>query len=235
MAREDVEVNQSEEWALEIQRQLDSGQYPKWPNEAMVKVLFGGSNYLKTPVKPQPDWRVLDVGCLFANNLLPFAEMGCDCHGVDIHPKMVETARTVAGERGIQAEFKVGSNRALPYSDGYFDLLLSVGTIHYEGSEENVMAALKEFRRVLKPGGRCFISTTGPDHEIYKKAKLLGNHRYQITDFDFRNDQIFFFFDTERYFHQYLSQVFRKNEIGRELFEPTLFTENSLFSVSVKH
>lgn len=215
MTREDVEVNQSEEWALEIQRQLDSGQYPKWPNEVMVKVLFGGGNYLKTPFVPQPEWRVLDVGCLFANNLLPFSEMGCDCHGVDIHPKMVETAMTVAGKRGIQAEFKVGSNRGLPYPDSYFDLVLSIATIHYEGTVENMRRALNEFKRVLKPGGGLYITTVAPKHEIYKRAQVLGNHQFRVSNFDFRDGQNFSFSDTQHYFQHNLSEVFSDVETGR--------------------
>ena len=117
-----MEVKQSKEWAEEIQRHFKSGQYPKWPNEAMLKILFGGSNYLKRSFKPKPEWRVLDVGCFFANNLLPFAEIGCECHGVDIDPVMVEITKTVAKKRGIKADFKVGSNRSLPYPENHFDL-----------------------------------------------------------------------------------------------------------------
>lgn len=208
-------VSQKDEWNQEIQREKQKASYPKWPNEAMLKVLFGGSDYLKTPFKPQSKWRVLDVGCGFGNNLVPFADIGCECHGVDIHPQMATTAQGVMDKRGFKARFQEGSNRSLPYPDNHFDLLLSVNTLHYEGSEERVMAALKEFRRVLKPGGGLYLSTVAPKHEIYKRAELLGSQRYRIRDFGFRDGQEFFFFDNERYLQYYCRKIFTDVETGR--------------------
>jgi SAM-dependent methyltransferase len=205
----------TEKWNEEIKRESAARKYPKWPSEAMLKILFGGGDYLKSPFKPSPAWRVLDVGCGFANNLVPFADIGCDCHGVDLHPEMAATAQAVMDERGFKTRIQAGSNRALPFPDAHFDLLLSINTLHYEGSEENVLAAFKEFRRVLKPGGGVYLSTVGPEHEIYRRAKLLGHHRYQVQNFDFRDGEEFFFFDSERYLRHYCEQVFTDVETGR--------------------
>jgi ubiquinone/menaquinone biosynthesis C-methylase UbiE len=143
----------TDEWNKEILREKQESKYPKWPNEVMLKILFGGSDYLNSPFKPQPSWRVLDIGCGFANNLVPFADIGCECHGVDLHSEMAATVQEIMDERGYKTKIQTGSNRVLPYPDGHFDLLLSVNTRHYESSEENFLAALKEFRRVMKPGG----------------------------------------------------------------------------------
>ena len=215
MTKNGETASQKEEWNREIQREKQVASYPKWPNEAMLKVLFGGADYLKTPYKPQSQWRVLDVGCGFGNNLVPFADIGCDCHGVDIHPQMAATVQEVMDKRGFKARFQEGSNRSLPYPDGHFDLLLSVNTLHYEGSEERVVAALKEFRRVLKPGGGLYLSTVAPKHEIYKRAETMGGHRYRIRDFGFRDGQEFFFFDSERYLQYYCETIFKDVETGR--------------------
>ena len=205
----------TDEWNKEILREKQQRKYPKWPNEVMLKLLFGGSDYLNVPYKPQPSWRVLDVGCGFANNLVPFADIGCECHGVDLHPEMAATVQEIMDECGYKTKIQTGSNRSLPYPDGHFDLLLSINTLHYEGSEENVLAALKEFRRVLKPGGGLYLSTVGPEHEIYRRAQVLGNHRYKVQDFDFRNGHEFFFFDTERYLKHFCMQSFADVETGR--------------------
>lgn len=208
-------VNQREEWNQEIRREKQAAKYPKWPNEAMVKVLFGGSTYLRRPLKPESDWRVLDVGCGFGNNLVPFADMGCECHGVDIHEEMAATTQEVMDQRGFRAQFQEGSNRSLPFPDAYFDLLLSVNTLHYEGSEENILAALQEFKRVLKPGGGVYLSTVAPKHEIYKRAETMGGHRYTIRNFGFRDGQQFFFLDNQRYLEYYCRKVFEDVETGR--------------------
>lgn len=205
----------TEKWNAEIKRESAARKYPKWPNEAMLKILFGGGDYLKSPFKPSSEWRVLDVGCGFANNLVPFADIGCDCHGVDLHPDMAATAQAVMNERGFKTHIQAGSNRALPYPEAHFDLLLSINTLHYEGSEANILAALKEFRRVLKPGGGVYLSTVGPEHEIYRRAVLLGAHRYRVQNFDFRDGEEFFFFDSERYLRYHCERVFSDVETGR--------------------
>ena len=210
--------NQSDKpdkWDAEFRRQYHVKQYPKWPNEAMIKMLFGGKNYLKRPFKPLPEWKVLDIGCGFANNLLPFLDIGCDCHGMDLHEGIVENVKNVMQERGYELTFSVGSNSSIPYPDNSFDLLISLNTLHYEGTEEKVLTALNEFKRVLKPGGGLYISTVGPKHDIYTKAKPLLNHRYEIANFDFRDGQEFFFFDNERYLQHYCQIVFDDVEIGR--------------------
>ena len=205
----------TEAWNEEIQREKIEGQYPKWPNEVMLKILFGGDHYLRTPFKPQSSWRVLDVGCGFANNLVPFADIGCDCHGVDLTSQMAATVQNVMDSRGFNVKIQAGNNRSLPFPDEYFDLLLSVNTLHYEGTEEKFEAALQEFRRVLKPGGGVYISTVGPEHEIQKRATLLGNHRYRVQDFGFRSGEEFYFCDSEQYLQFHCKKFFETVETGR--------------------
>ncbi len=217
-------IAQTKEWS-DFHINKVGANYPKWPNEPMLKTLFG--SYSANPPRPQPGWRVLDVGCGFGNNLVPFADMGCECHGVEIESSICSIAENVLAKRGYSAKVVVGQNRALPYPDLHFDLLLSVATIHYESTEENVLAALREFKRVIKPGGRAYIATAGPSHKIQQRAEVLGHHRYRIRGYDFRNGQEFFFFDNEGYFEYYCKHVFETVEVGR-------ITEN-LFSMTVDH
>ena len=54
---------QSNEWAEELKRELDRENYPQWPNETMLKVLFG--SYLKKKFILHENANVLDVGCFF--------------------------------------------------------------------------------------------------------------------------------------------------------------------------
>ncbi len=187
-------------------------RYPRWPNETMVKIIFG--NYLNHSPALDARSAVLDVGCGFGNNLIPFLDLGHECHGVDIHPDMIEVTRSILAERGYRPEIKLGSNRALPFEDELFDLVLSVNTIHYESSEENVRSALEEFHRVTKPGGTVFISTVSPEHDIYRKADPVGQRLFRIKDWDFRDGQQFFFFHSDEDLGGYLEQLFGRVETG---------------------
>jgi ubiquinone/menaquinone biosynthesis C-methylase UbiE len=202
------------EWQQEFLRELSTGNFPKYPNEVMLKIIFG--SYLEKPLQPQASWKVLDVGCAFGSNLIPFADLGCEVHGIDIHPDIVANAEKVMNKRGYKTmSFSEGTNQKIPYPDNHFDLILSINTLHYESSEHDLLNALSEFRRVLKVGGACYLSTVGPQHEIYRRAELIGEHINVIQHFGFRNGEKMFFFDNERYLKYYLSHYFSDIETGQ--------------------
>ncbi|MDX1502309.1 MAG: class I SAM-dependent methyltransferase [Thermoanaerobaculia bacterium] len=82
------------------------------------------------------------------------AGRGAACHGVDISPPIVGSARRELAMRGRRLSGVVADVRALPYRDGIFDAVYSMGTVeHFEETEH----ALTEIRRVLRPGGRAVI------------------------------------------------------------------------------
>ena len=47
---------QKQKWNEEFLRELDTGEYPKYPNEVMLKLVFG--SYLEKPLAPQKNWKV---------------------------------------------------------------------------------------------------------------------------------------------------------------------------------
>lgn len=190
------------------------GNFPTWPVEVMVKVLFG--DYLEKRPKISPDTKVLDVGCGFGNNLLPFLVLGCRCAGVEITQEIASLTQDILHKRGVkEVVIKEGNNRFLPFEDGSFDLVISNNVLHYEKDEENILKALEEYNRVLRTDGTLFLMTVGPKHSIYQRAIPLGNHKYQISNYDFRDGAIYFYFDNEKYLEFYLSKFFPHVETGR--------------------
>ena len=80
---------------------------------------------------------------------------GARAYGIDISPPTVVQARA-AFEQGSRASLRsaIGDVRALPFADGSFDAIYSMGTIeHFDETER----AVEEMARVLKPGGRAII------------------------------------------------------------------------------
>ncbi|MFP4517945.1 MAG: methyltransferase domain-containing protein [Oceanicaulis sp.] len=185
-----------------------------FPTELMLHVLLS-ERYTGWPVIVREGARVLDVGALHGANLAAFADRGCACHGVEINDAMVELARTACAEQAIAAEIRQGVNTALPYEAGYFDLLLSVNVVHYEDDGAGLDAALAEYARVLKPGGRAFIVTGGPEHFIRESAQRLGANRYQLTYEDFRKGQVMAYFEDEADLAARCGRVFSRVVTGR--------------------
>ncbi|MFP3940517.1 MAG: class I SAM-dependent methyltransferase [Thermoanaerobaculia bacterium] len=101
-----------------------------------------------------PGARVLDVGCGNGGLLLPFAEAGLSCWGLDVtlHPELAETA----GAAGVPLRQVQGRGEALPFPDGVFDLVLLAETLEHVAAPR---AVGREVARVLRPGGLCYLTT----------------------------------------------------------------------------
>jgi len=196
--------------------------YPQWPNEAMLKMVFG--SYLKHRISLTPETRVLDVGCGFGNNLLPFLVRGLRCSGTEVTEDMAAQTKGILKERGFDADIRFGTNRQLPFADGSFDLLLSMNVIHYEASRQNVEAAFAEYARVLDTGGRLVLMTVGPTHAILKEAKVIEPHVYEIRNYDFRDGSRFYAFDCDECLQKCLEKDFKNVETGR--VQESLMTVN---------
>lgn len=92
--------------------------------------------------------RILDVGCGTGANLLLLSKYG-DAEGVDISDDALAFCR----ERGLQ-KVKKGAAEELPYADESFDLVSALDVVEHLDDD---LAALKEMKRVLRPGGRVFL------------------------------------------------------------------------------
>ena len=106
---------------------------------------------------------VLDVGCGSGASALPAAEAvgpSGQVIGVDLAEKLLNLGRAKAAERGLNnVEFRVGDMTDLGFPDGRFDAVVSVFAIFFvEDMEEQVA----ELWRMVYPGGRLAITTSGP-------------------------------------------------------------------------
>ncbi len=76
--------------------------------------------------------------------------------GVDMTPEMIERARRNAREGGFpNVEFRLGEIEHLPVADAAVDVVISNCVINLVPDKRAVFA---EMRRVLRPGGRAYLS-----------------------------------------------------------------------------
>jgi SAM-dependent methyltransferase len=110
----------------------------------------------------------LEVGIGSGENL-PFLPAGWTVHGVDIARTQLEACQrrhpAMAGRLAwVEAE-------NLPFADGTFDACWSVGGFNYYSDHE---AALREMRRVTKPGGPVVVADELPGLHRAGLGHLLG-------------------------------------------------------------
>ena len=111
-------------------------------------------NVLARAIGPAKKQRILDVGTGTGFLALFLAEMGHDCLGVDLTPKMLEQAREKAKARNLKAQFLLGDAEALEVEDNNFDVVINRLLLWTLPQPE---IALREWIRVLKPGGKIVI------------------------------------------------------------------------------
>ena len=160
--------------------------------------------------------------------------MKADLYGTEVTKKICNIAENLLKQKNIISTIKVGTNKDIPFQSNFFDLLLSINVLHYENSEKNIIKALKEYRRVLKKGGTLILITVGPNHQIIKNSEILSPHIYKIKKWDFRNNEKFFYFDSEKYLQNYLLKLFNSIETGRSTEKLMTKTLDFLVSKGVK-
>jgi ubiquinone/menaquinone biosynthesis C-methylase UbiE len=96
----------------------------------------------------------LDIGCGTGFLSLEMAGRGHRVTGVDFAPAMLSEARRKAAERGAAVRFEEADAEQLPFAAGSFDLTVCR---HVLWTLPHPEAAIDEWMRVLRPGGRLAV------------------------------------------------------------------------------
>jgi ubiquinone/menaquinone biosynthesis C-methylase UbiE len=149
---------------LEIKDSVQKQFSPVAANYASSAVHAGGPDLaaMLAAVTPGGAERVLDAGCGAGHTALAFAPMAAEVVGLDLTEAMLAQGRKLARDRGLaNVAFQRGDVERLPFPDAWFDLVTSRYSAHHY---PHPPAALREFARVLKPGGAfLLVDVVSPD------------------------------------------------------------------------
>ena len=108
---------------------------------------------------------VLDVATGTGHAAFAIAPCVRQVVGTDITPEMLNEARALQDSNGIDnVVFQLADVESLPFADESFDIVTCRRAAHHF---PNLMQALREMRRVLKPGGRLAIDDRSvPDDDF---------------------------------------------------------------------
>jgi ubiquinone/menaquinone biosynthesis C-methylase UbiE len=146
---------------IDIHEKYGKGNIDQWTNDLL---------------KPQPGMNILDIGCGAGKLSFLFNEYtkgGAKITGSDFSEELLDKAREKNKKLGTKIDFQfMDFNKPFNFADNTFDLCTSAFAIYYASDLDFTFG---EAHRVLKPGGRLFVSGPLPEnkrmfYEIIKEA-----------------------------------------------------------------
>ena len=169
---------------------------------------------------------VVDVGGGAGVYAIPLASAGYEVHLVDPVPLHVEQAAAAARQAGTPlASISAGDARDLAIADDSADAVLLLGPLYHLTSREDRMAALREARRILRPGAIVVAKALSRFYPVFEELAggmpaspegLAGTARF-LADGQYRNpggDPAYF---TTSYFHRPEELADELKDAGLEL------------------
>jgi ubiquinone/menaquinone biosynthesis C-methylase UbiE len=131
---------------------------PSYPVEAINATLEG----LPRPVV------VADIGCGTGISSRLLAACGAKVIGIDPNADMLGTARTASQQDAITIDYRLGTGEQTGLADASVDVVVCAQAFHWLKAAD----ALREFHRMLKPGGRAALiwNVRDDDHDAFTIA-----------------------------------------------------------------
>lgn len=129
--------------------------------------------------------RILDYGFGYGQELIYFAENGYDVYGLDIAPSAKSRFDDYLREHKpelmnrIKTQLLTPDLSRLPFEDNCFDFIHSNQVIYHLPSEDAIRGLLREWHRILKPGGLLMFSTVGPQNTLVTEGVQVGKDLYE--------------------------------------------------------
>lgn len=162
----------------------DRGHITKWLQKLQLETI--------KIMSPKPSDHVLDVGSGTGWAVVHLSRMLSDGRacGIDISSAMIQKAITKT--KGLKnVEFKVGDAENIQYDNEEFDSVICTISFHHYPKPG---VALREFWRVLKPGGHAYILDVCRDesllvyifdlaHKVFRGDHVRYYHTEEIKEF----------------------------------------------------
>jgi len=133
----------------------------------------------------EEEMTVLDVGCGTGFATEGLLEHVDEVYALDQSEHQLAQAYEKFGKHAPPVHFHRGDAERLPFATDTFDVVWSSGSIEYW---PNPILALREFRRVLKPGGQVLV--VGPNYPDNVISQLLADSIMLFYD-EYEADRMF--------------------------------------------
>jgi SAM-dependent methyltransferase len=150
-----------------LERQIHEVEEWHWWYRGRRRIISSVVRRLELP----PGAEILDAGCGSGRNMVDLARYG-PVTGLEIADASITWARN----RGI-GEIVKGSITEAPFPDDRFDFAVCLDVLEHIDEE---LAALRELRRILRPGGRLLV-TVPAYQSLWSEHDVINHHKRRYT------------------------------------------------------
>ena len=125
---------------------------------------------------------VLELGCGTGSVLLPIAERGIACQGIDLSSAMLARAREKFEARGVTAGLHVGDMTDFDLDERFGLVFVASNSLTHLHVADDVVSCFRAVRRHLTPGGRFAFDVFNPSVQVLAGADGLRRERRRFAD-----------------------------------------------------
>jgi SAM-dependent methyltransferase len=143
--------------------ELKARQSVMWgngPYERITDTITDIHDVVVDRLEPRPGMKWLDAACGTGAVAFLAAERGAEVTGMDLAPVLIDRAKEIAAERGVEIRFDIGDAEAMSYDDASFDAVSSTCGVMFAPDHG---AVARELARVTRPGGRIALANWTPE------------------------------------------------------------------------
>jgi glycine/sarcosine N-methyltransferase len=157
-------------------------RFVNWKARLALEIPFLASELSSPEHELEGKISILDAACGTGHHAIALAAQGFECAGADFSGNMIEIARTNAQAASQEVLFrKAGFGQLVQAFDRQsFDGLICLGnSLPHILDEAKMVAALVDFKTLLRPGGKLIIQNRNFDSVIQEHKRWMDPQTYR--------------------------------------------------------
>ena len=125
------------------------------------------------------DKRILDVACGTGAIIIPLAQIGAKCVGIDYSKDLIQLAREDATSKGLDIDYRVMDATEVQKLESKFDLVIVALLFPHLPQLKDIAQTIASISKVLEDTGRLIIAEPHPSFDYYMKNRMAyGDFQY---------------------------------------------------------
>lgn len=162
---------------------------------------------------------VLDCGA--GGNCPPlalFSDYGYKTYGIELSDSQIQKAKAFSEKHNVELNISKGDIRNMPFENESISYIYSYNTI-FHMKKEDITKAVDEIKRVLRPGGICFINFLSINDDDFEQGEKVGEGEFLQDEGDEKIIHTYYDIDEGEKHFKDMKILFKENRVLERIYE----------------